>query len=606
MSQIATVAPRTINLPRNAVEALQSMVDHPPTPPALALAGEADPHLNVFVFNFDGTGNDRDHVRPGEVETMVARFDRHFAAEQSDSFRSLYLAGVNTPASMKAAGHAGGTIPDAGTSVAEGMIGRGVAERAYDALKAFREFVDERRAADPKARFHVHINAFSRGCASALILANRLHEMDAEMAKRTGRDVDGSFVRSTGVLLDAVTTGVATPLGVVADAVQTGLEGAWFGRVRKEDLQLPPTAAAFLHLVSGGEERDSFSSRDLLDPLRPSEIAWARGIYSSATAPDHNAYVQYQRLTTLKLPMLSHTDMAAGFPGSSTNAVVEFQAASYMQALGLPIHPVKPTAEHMESLTAAHWGRRQMADDLVFDTLNRMPFISKFRAAVAWVDKLIRQPGSLSDSETSEKSLRTRRIGAAPKELLPGAEELLVSQEAEMVRTGSMEPVIPIEGVDLKTSTPVMAPEGAEGLMSPQQAHRVESIYLNVSGADVQASPGYYFDRLGTLHRGNHSRVIGAPMQHQLSELIQLNGPLTLVIHQEKAIPVAHGRQLPNAKAVFEAMVASAKPLAPARQAQAAAVPPSLGGGLFSPQSTLDSRPKADTVVPMVRRPRMR
>lgn len=583
MPKIAPVAPRTIRLPQTVGEELQLIVDEPPTPPALALGGDADPHLNVFVVNFDGTGNDRDHVRPGEVETLVARFDKHFRAEETTSFRSIYVPGVFTPASMKAKGHADGTAPDAGVAVAEGMFGHGVAKRAEQALQAFNAFVRERREADPSARFHVHINAFSRGCASALVLANKLHAVDAAQSHHTGRSVDGSFVRTSGVLLDAVTTGVATALDVVAGALESDLPTAWQGRVRKERLQLPPTGAAFLHLVSGGDDRFLFSSRDLKDPLRPSELAWARGIHSAASEPDDNDRVKYQRLTTLKFPMLSHADMASGFPGSSASAVVEFAACSYMQALGLPVKPTKPTPEVMAALTASHWGLRQMADESTFDWLNRLPYAGAFRAAVAWVDRYVRQPASLSDEEVDRKAALERRVGATPKRLLPGAPELLVSQEATLVRTGSVQPISAVDGVAVSTSTPVMSPEGREGLMGVDQACRIELIDFRAEAGTVEVSKGYYFDRLGALLRANHSRVVGAPLRHLAAELVQLNGPVTLVVRQEKAIPMVEGNQLPNAKAVFEAMLAASKPLAPAtRSLDQVLTAPALGGGLIA------------------------
>lgn len=582
MPKIAPVSPRSFVLPRTEGDKLRLIVDEPLTPPALALAGDADPHLNVFVVNFDGTGNDRDHVRRGEVETLVARIDRHFVGEQTTSFRSMYVPGVNTPASMKAKGQADGTAPDAAVTVAEGFFGHGVAKRADDALQAFNAFTRERLGADPKARFHVHINAFSRGCASALILANKLHAVDTAQSHRTARWVDGSFVRTSGVLLDAVTTGVATTLGVVAGMTESDLFDAWQGRVREEALQLPPTGAAFLHLVSGGEDRFLFSSRDLQDPLRPSEQAWARGIYSAAAQPDSDDRVQYQRLTTVKFPMLSHTDMAGGFPGSSASAVAEFAACSYMQSLGLPVKPTKPAPHLMAALTASHWGLREMTDEAVFDTLNRMPFAGAFRAAVAWVDKFVRPRETLSDVEVSRKAALVRRVGATPNKVLPGAPELLVSQKADLVRTGSLEPVTPVEGVALSTSTPVMKPDGLEGLMSVDQANRIELIDFREAAGTVEVSKGYYFDRLGALYRANHSRVIGAPLRHQAAELVQLNGPVTLVVRQEKAIPMVEGRQLPNAKAVFEAMLAASKPLAPAtRSLDQVLTAPALGGGLI-------------------------
>jgi hypothetical protein len=584
MTKIAPVAPRTFQLPQTTAEALQLIVEEPPTPPALALAGDADPHLNVFVVNFDGTGNDRDHVRSVEVETLVARFDRHFAAQETKSFRSLYSPGVYTPASMQAKGHEKGASPDMGVALAEGVMGHGAAKRANEALRVFMDFVKERRAEDPNARFHVHINAFSRGCASALILANRLHAMDASASVLTGRPGNGSFVRTTGVLLDAVTTGVATPLSLAADMMESGVAGAWENRVRKEDLQLPPTAAAFLHLASGrgGEERFSFSIRDLRDPLRPSERAWARGVYSAATEPDGDGLVEYQRLTTLKFPMLSHTDMAGGFPESSASAVVEFAACSYMQSLGLPIRPVKPSQQHMESLKASHWGRREMSDDIVFDWLNNLPRMSHFRAFVAWVDKHVRPPASLSDKEVSKKAQRERRVGATPKKLIPEIPKLLVSQEAKLVRTGSLEPVSPVDGVALSTTTPAMPPEGREQLNEAEQTCRIELVEFQPTADDVAVSSGYYFDRYGFLLRSNHSRVVGAPLRHQAAELVRLNGPVTLVVRQEKAIPVVEGRQLPNAKTTFASMLASARPLAPAaRGAAQAELPPTLDGGVL-------------------------
>lgn len=119
--------------------------------------------------------------------------------------------------------------------------------------------------------------------------------------------------------------------------------------------------------------------------------------------------------------------------------------------------------------------------------------------------------------------------------------------------------------------------------MGVDQACRIELIDFRAEAGTVEVSKGYYFDRLGALLRANHSRVVGAPLRHLAAELVQLNGPVTLVVRQEKAIPMVEGNQLPNAKAVFEAMLAASKPLAPAtRSLDQVLTAPALGGGLIA------------------------
>lgn len=571
---------------------MQAIVDCPPRAPSLALGGPADPHLNVLVVSFDGTGNDRDHVLPGEVETLTGRLDRHFSALQTHNFQSRYYAGVTTPDSMRRRGHEVGTPVGVWTGLTEGVFGRGTKLRAQEAMKEFNEFVKGRRAADPNARFHVHINAFSRGCASALILANMLHDADVKDAKLTGRRADGSHVRTSGVMLDAVTTGVDF--------------SEW---LKPTDLQLPPTAVAYLHLVAGGEERGTFNLTSLVDPLRESEIACFRNVYMSGAdeVTDDDGRFLHPRLLTVTAPMLSHTDMAGGFPGSSSYKVVEFAALSYMQSLGLPVRPAAPTQAEMSMLTAAHWSGRQMGDDLVFSAANGVsnaldrfqrsgppllrPFVWLLKQPVQgtfrymnWIDGFFRQPTELAPKEVERKEGLKRRVGQSPRQPLPDPSQLLVSQEARLVRTHSMEPPVPVQGLPLTKFVPDIEPEGLERNMSVQDVRRFELIQFSADeeGDVLVLTKGYVFDREGVLRRPNGSRVEMAQSRSQIQQLLRENGPMTLEIAQEKSIAVVNGHQLPNAKAEFEAVVAKSTLLAPAgRQVP---TPTMLGGLLLEPK----------------------
>ena len=182
----------------------------------------------------------------------------------------------------------------------------------------------------------------------------------------------------------------------------------------------------------------------------------------------------------------------------------------------------------------------------------------------------------------------------------------VVSQEAWLQRTGTMAPANPVEGVKLHWLTPNLEPEGQEGLMDASQAYRIEIVDFRADAGTVVASGGYYFDSLGVLCRPNYSRVHGSPRRHQLEQLVEFNGPMTLVIRQEKAIPVVEGRQLPGAKAVYEAMVAAAKTLAaPGQMCSQALAAPTLGDGLFSKQEEPAASCPEETAARDVRRPKL-
>jgi len=333
--------PHYFHVPEQATAELRKVAENPFTAPAMALL-DADPHLNVIVVNFDGTCNLGEEASDNEYDTFIYRRHKHLEALgnpiKNPRFCSTYQAGVYTKKGVAKA-------------VIEGRLGAGVLTRADDSIKNVEAFMKMRRTVDLNARFHVHIAAFSRGCASALILANRLSDMSAREP-----------VTASGLLLDAVTTGVATTAGNIANRISK-----WEGSVAEDDLRLPPQPWPFLHLCAGGETRTLFPLHSLSEK-GVSEAVQARGLYMAGAA-DADLTSEFYRLVEVKLHALSHGDVGGTYPGSTGREIVEYEALVFEQSLGIPVRPVKPSEDVMANPVAAHWDGGHMAGDWVLKRL---------------------------------------------------------------------------------------------------------------------------------------------------------------------------------------------------------------------------------------------
>jgi hypothetical protein len=295
----------------------------------MALLG-ADSHLFVFVANFDGTSNEGEKAPDNEYDTLVFRFHEHLHQNPVDRLVSHYEKGIDTQKGIH-------------KTVVEGIMGSGVLPRGTSAFSAFREFMAFSRSTNSDARFHVHINAFSRGCASALILTNRLSELSLTEP-----------ITASGLLLDAVITNVGTKPGNFVNVV-----GALEGSVAAADLILPPQPWPFLHLGAGGETRDHFKFHSLAE-RGVSETAHASNMFHVG-ADDGT----FSRLTEVMLDGLSHGDVAGTYPGSTSRDVSEYLSCVFLQSLGIPVLPVKPGAETLANPVAAHWNGRHMWGDIL-------------------------------------------------------------------------------------------------------------------------------------------------------------------------------------------------------------------------------------------------
>ncbi|MFG0786617.1 hypothetical protein [Delftia tsuruhatensis] len=302
---------------------------NPVTAPAMALLG-ADPHLFVFVANFDGTSNEGEKAPDNEHDTLVFRLHEHLRKYPDSRLHSHYELGVNTQKGIR-------------KFVVEGWMGSGVFKRSAVAFRTFKEFMDKCRRIDTDARFHVHINAFSRGCASALILANRLSKLSHT------EPITGS-----GLLLDAVITNVGTMAGNVVNVLCN------FERpVKRAKLILPPQPWPFLHLGAGGETRGHFKFHSLAEK-EVFEAARASKVFHVGAADG-----SFSRLTEVMLAGLSHGDVAGTYPGSTGREVSEYLSCAFLQSLGIPVQPVKPAADTLVKPSAAHWDGRHMLEDFL-------------------------------------------------------------------------------------------------------------------------------------------------------------------------------------------------------------------------------------------------
>lgn len=593
---MTAIETRKLKFPPNETAAMQDLVDSPPRAPSLAMVdvpGAAE-HLHVFVVNFDGTCNDKDHPPDNEVPTLIGRLGDHFKACQSNHFDSIYLPGVDTKLSLEQRGHKGiaqrrldgsmsvvGLVADAlhfaDAKISEGALGLGVVDRAITAIQAFEQFVANARKVDPKAHFHVHINAFSRGCSSALLLANMLQRFDAEQPPYANKG-EGKVVRSSGVLLDPVTTGVGSWTSILVEAIKVGIELgpdnlplAWHGRVKPEDQMLPSNAAAFCALRTNGEERDSFKSHNPDDVLRKDDLACARGAYMEGAGQSSDHSVIYKRLTNLKIPLASHGDMASCYPGATITKVTEYVACTFMQSLGLPIRGRKPSAADMTDLTATHWGPSEMLDSIV----PGVRALRQLRGAVPETE--------MSPTEVQAKLGKQRKDSGKQIAHLEGPTAQFIAQTNRIVRVdgnGVASPsgqlATPVEDVLVEQVFPNRCPTSAETADPAHKIFGTEVIQFSLSphpagttdsrpwNERIQVSSGYKFNRHNQLFRDNDVQVANAPSPSDMARLIEVNGPVALIVDRQKGIPLINGCQLPGNQEAYEAKSNSAPLLAPA------------------------------------------
>jgi hypothetical protein len=182
---------------------------------AVAATRGAVPEGFVFFAAFDGTSNDRANEGSAQNTNVVQLWDQ-FVREMGNNPRlgGGYYPGPGTKGTLSMSSW----LPD--------RVQQQVQDTADLALEDF-----ARQAADWRARpanagrpMSVVVTAFSRGCASAALFAQRVHER-----------------------------GVPVAAGVLFDPVMTGVDAS---------LAYPPTTANVVSLVAANEYRQLFRAGD--------------------------------------------------------------------------------------------------------------------------------------------------------------------------------------------------------------------------------------------------------------------------------------------------------------------------------------------------------
>jgi hypothetical protein len=232
--------------------------------PALAWQGDEDNRKRVFVASFDGTWNDRDDLKDGELPTNPAVLEKQLS--------KLYD-GKNLDGNYY---HGVGTRENAVLKVLNGMTGEGSEDRAEQAFKDFQKKAQEWLKEDPNAQIHVFAMGFSRGAASARHFLNLVDERGVPTNEGRVIMVEDPYSSNpteraqTYHVYDAYLRepGTVTSSALLYDTVATGQENVL-------KLGIPSSTHYVVHLTSQDESRSTFPLTDI-DGKAPTRADAAR------------------------------------------------------------------------------------------------------------------------------------------------------------------------------------------------------------------------------------------------------------------------------------------------------------------------------------------
>ena len=306
-----------VNLTGEQKNYLHKIIDQPSFSPNFAQTGEKNPHLKVFVVNFDGTQNDSSKVKKGSNQTLAATLAKNII--QDESTESRYYTGVGTGEGYL-------------SSFLDAATGYNCKEKAEEAYRDLVTAAERWRIKDPLVQVHVHVVGFSRGAATGLHFMNMVDRQGIEPVKPghfAHRQVPKAFmpgtVKTSAVLLDTVSTGQELFLS----------------------LSLPPSAISVLHLVAGSEERSLFPVTNLSNEEKLSNSDWslAKGVqapYSSTKFGVDGSFL-YKRMNQIVIPGARHSDVGDAYGDGQLGKVAAYLASEFQSSLGLPVpQPVKP------------------------------------------------------------------------------------------------------------------------------------------------------------------------------------------------------------------------------------------------------------------------
>lgn len=303
---------------------IHEILENPPMAPDFARSGEANPHLKVYVVNFDGTRNQKDVVdHRVENMTLVAENHERMIVEtyNDPNLKTKYYRGVGT-------GLGTGFLID---GIMDAIVGYNCAPNAANAHKDFVEQAKAWAKEDPNVEVHVHVVGFSRGSATALEFLNLVEERGAGTSREKGRHLPLALqpgnVKSSAVLYDTVSTGQSAKL----------------------NLTVPQSTVALLHLTAGGEERALFPLRNISqDPEKERSYVMSAQMDGGQVTPD--GLLRYNRIQEISLPAARHSDVGGSYKDGNFREVSDYLSSCFQASLGLPVTPVKPTFEQVQKL----------------------------------------------------------------------------------------------------------------------------------------------------------------------------------------------------------------------------------------------------------------
>jgi len=338
--------------------ALHRVLADPHMSPDFAATGEVNPHLRVFVVNFDGTTNDCSRVPDGEHQTLVATLAQNI--KSGGPIQSRYYPGVGTATRSGL-----GALPNLAVSKLEAAFGFGCQGKAEQAYADLIEAAEQWRREDPLVKVHVHVVGFSRGAATALHFMNLVDSRGIKPVPNGhfhGRPQPKAFapgsVKTSAVLLDTVATGQSNYL----------------------NLTLPATAISVLHLVAGSEERRLFPLTPVGDSGRPDKLNrsdWALAVGVRAPPPraGHSAThfsadgsFLYKRLQQISIDGARHSDIGDAYGEGYIGKVAEYLSLTFQASLGLPVPaPIRPHFGEIQSAFGhdSRFGFDKLADSVL-------------------------------------------------------------------------------------------------------------------------------------------------------------------------------------------------------------------------------------------------
>ena len=258
-----------------------------------------NPHRRTYVVAFDGTWNDRAHVKPGESPTNPAQLEAELSQHYNGTtLTGRYYRGVGTQENALM------VKLDGATGFSAGQI----AEQAYhDFERTAKAWI----TADPQAEIGLVIVGFSRGSASARHFMNLVDERgvpaselaDLGLARISSGTTPSDYLRQPGTLSQDA---------LLYDTVATGQEHFL-------KLGIPDSVRNVVHLTALDEERVAF-------PLLSAK---------STSGP-----VNSPQVLEVGLPG-AHSDIGGGY-SRGPDRMAKYMGEVVLSRFGLPITPGEP------------------------------------------------------------------------------------------------------------------------------------------------------------------------------------------------------------------------------------------------------------------------